>query len=151
MKSSWKSRRPYIPWHHNPVSSSLIHLASSGGKNKYFRQETNSRERRGLRVKMGGGRRRELLFWWNGSAHSVYQNSPSAGFLYFSTPFDSPTCKVSCSKEQFINLQLILWLLFQDWHEIKSVLSAAGYKSYLPSLRSPPQLLINLGKVAFHQ
>lgn len=150
MKSSWKSRRPYIPWHHNPVSSSLTHLTSSGGKNEYFRQETNSRERRGLGVKMGVGRR-ELLFWWNGSAHSVYQNSPSAGFLYFSTPFDSPTCKVSCSKEQFINLQLILWLLFQDWHEIKSVLSAAGYKSYLPSLRSPPQLLINLGKVAFHQ
>lgn len=150
MKSSWKPRRPYIPWHHNPVSSSLTHLTSSGGKNEYFRQETNSRERRGLGVKMGVGRR-ELLFWWNGSAHSVYQNSPSAGFLYFSTPFDSPTCKVSCSKEQFINLQLILWLLFQDWHEIKSVLSAAGYKSYLPSLRSPPQLLINLGKVAFHQ
>lgn len=80
-----------------------------------------------------------------------YTDSQAAGFLYFSALFDSPTCKVSCSKEQFINLQFILWLLFQGWHEIKSVLSATGYKSYLPSLRSPPRLLINLEKVAFHQ
>lgn len=47
-------------------------------------------------------------FAWCADRISVF------GFLCFSTPFASPFSKVNCSKEQFINLQFILWLQFPD-------------------------------------
>lgn len=67
---------------------------------------------KGFGVRMGGQKRTLVLVKW--IRPLGIPTFSICWLLYFSTPFDSPTCKVSCSKEQFINLQLILWLLFQN-------------------------------------
>lgn len=83
------------------------------------------------------------LTWWNAS-DQLCKISLSSDSFSFPLP-----CKVRHSEEQFINSQLIFWLQFQNWHKIKSVLSAVGYKNYHLSLGSPSRLPINLPAAAF--
>lgn len=83
------------------------------------------------------------LTQWNASDR-LCKISLSSNSFSFPLP-----CKVRHSEEQFINSQLIFWLQFQNWHKIKSVLSAVGYKNYLPSLLSPSRCPINLPAAAF--
>ena len=83
------------------------------------------------------------LTQWNASDQLCKISLSSNSFL-----FPLP-CKVRHLEEQFINSQLIFSLQFQNWHKIKSVLSAVGYKNYLPSLLSPSRLPINLPAAAF--